>query len=529
MCCDGAGKKASGPGALTKQLVSQGLPDSGPTKSFAADLIAKLPRREDASRESAYKRDEREAAAAAARNRSYAVLADDDEEVTAGGRADVPSHAKASKEERREEKRRQRQLRRGRPAGDESDEDEAAVAARKRARELVDGGRAGGSERRWEREETEDEDPAVRAARLKDEERERDLQERQAFEDRLRRRDDDKTKRVAPAERTLTLEERMEEERRGKHATAEERESLLPELRKVSRQEYLKKREAAKLDELKDMIEDEKYLFDGVKLSEQERRDIEYRRKVYELATQQIRDIDSIMENRYRLPESYDDDMSKERQDKRFAVALERYKDTSEADDANPFKEQQEWEAHQTKMATVQFGARDKAPAGPTYEYVFEDQINFIKDEVMGGTAESSSDESSSDDDDEGGGKKVKVKKEKKSERELAQVSFEPLLCARRSRHRRGAGSPEDSGVSDSLASFVLDGGFSGGAKPVTQPGAPLVHHPIAHRGLARDRGARTAGASASDATWRRSMGPLRISSRRDTAGYFFASTSSAI
>ena len=135
----------------------------------------------------------------------------------------------------------------------------------------------------------------------------------------------------------------MEEERRGKHASAEERDALLPDLRKVSREEYLKKREASKLDELKDMIEDEKYLFDGVNLSEQERKDIEYRRKVYELATQQIRDIDSIMEDRYRLPDSYDDDMSKERQDKRFAVALERYKDTKDADDSNPFKEQTDW------------------------------------------------------------------------------------------------------------------------------------------------------------------------------------------
>jgi hypothetical protein len=31
---------------------------------------------------------------------------------------------------------------------------------------------------------------------------------------------------------------------------------------------------------------------------------------VYELATQQIRDIDSIMEDRYRLPDNYDDDMA---------------------------------------------------------------------------------------------------------------------------------------------------------------------------------------------------------------------------
>ncbi|KAI7987830.1 Pre-mRNA-splicing factor ATP-dependent RNA helicase DEAH1 [Camellia lanceoleosa] len=40
--------------------------------------------------------------------------------------------------------------------------------------------------------------------------------------------------------------------------------------KKVSRQEYLKKMEQKKLKELRDDIEDEQYLFDGVKLTEAE-------------------------------------------------------------------------------------------------------------------------------------------------------------------------------------------------------------------------------------------------------------------
>ncbi|KAL7265212.1 hypothetical protein ACSBR1_003047 [Camellia fascicularis] len=39
---------------------------------------------------------------------------------------------------------------------------------------------------------------------------------------------------------------------------------------KVSRQEYLKKMEQKKLKDLRDDIEDEQYLFDGVKLTEAE-------------------------------------------------------------------------------------------------------------------------------------------------------------------------------------------------------------------------------------------------------------------
>ena len=50
---------------------------------------------------------------------------------------------------------------------------------------------------------------------------------------------------------------------RRKYESEEQREELVPMLREVSRQEYLKKREDAKLEELKDELEDAKYLFDG--------------------------------------------------------------------------------------------------------------------------------------------------------------------------------------------------------------------------------------------------------------------------
>jgi hypothetical protein len=91
------GKKASNPSALTQQLISQGLPDTGETKRFAADLLAKMPRAGGAGGSkgagtSAAKRDERDAAKAAERNRGYAMLDDDDEEEEDKGAA-KPSKA----------------------------------------------------------------------------------------------------------------------------------------------------------------------------------------------------------------------------------------------------------------------------------------------------------------------------------------------------------------------------------------------------------------------------------------------------
>ena len=48
---------------------------------------------------------------------------------------------------------------------------------------------------------------------------------------------------------------------RRKYETEEEKQAKLPGIRDYSRQAYLQKREAQKLDELRDAIEDEKALF----------------------------------------------------------------------------------------------------------------------------------------------------------------------------------------------------------------------------------------------------------------------------
>lgn len=52
-----------------------------------------------------------------------------------------------------------------------------------------------------------------------------------------------------------------QEMERRKYETEEEKVALIPELRGVSRQEYLKKREGQKLAEMKDALEDEERLF----------------------------------------------------------------------------------------------------------------------------------------------------------------------------------------------------------------------------------------------------------------------------
>ena len=92
---------------------------------------------------------------------------------------------------------------------------------------------------------------------------------------------------------------RREEEAAKKRGMGEdERASLVPVLRKVAREEYLKQREEKKLEELRDMIEDEKYLFEGQKLTRKEREEFEYKQRIYDLAVQRAKDVDNIVEYR---------------------------------------------------------------------------------------------------------------------------------------------------------------------------------------------------------------------------------------
>ena len=62
--------------------------------------------------------------------------------------------------------------------------------------------------------------------------------------------------------------------------TEEERDQLVPMLREVARQEYLRKREEAKLKELEDELMDSKFLFDGVELTDREKADLHYKEQV---------------------------------------------------------------------------------------------------------------------------------------------------------------------------------------------------------------------------------------------------------
>lgn len=80
----------------------------------------------------------------------------------------------------------------------------------------------------------------------------------------------------------------------------------MPELRKRSRWDYLKKREAEKLEDLEAEIKDDEYLFHTDELTERERKELEYKRTLRDLAKDYKKAGAKEQEerkNRYYMPE----------------------------------------------------------------------------------------------------------------------------------------------------------------------------------------------------------------------------------
>ena len=137
-------------------------------------------------------------------------------------------------------------------------------------------------------------------------ERERleDLNDRDAFAERMKDRD---------RERTIKLVEDRSSKASGAAAEAAQRRQLaddanarivaLPSLRLHSRQEYLTKRELKQTELLRKEIADDEALFSGMKISKRERRDLEHKKEVLKLVEARLKICDKY--EGYQLPEDY--------------------------------------------------------------------------------------------------------------------------------------------------------------------------------------------------------------------------------
>ncbi|KAH0630392.1 hypothetical protein JD844_013388 [Phrynosoma platyrhinos] len=285
-----------------------------PARAFAQQLWEKVPHQ--APRERPARVAEQEALAMQQKNRSYTLLEDSDEEESGevaaarGSKRQRPPRGPEGKQRKRHKHLRQRQ-----EEDDDKDSNEKS---------------SGKEEDEWDRSERE---------------RLQDLEERDAFAERVKRKDKEKTRNIL-----------------------ERSDKKIPELRKQSRREYLAKREKDKIEDLEAEIADEEYLFSEQELTALERQELEYKRKVRDLAKQykQAGEQEKLEKsNRYYMPE-----------ESRSKKIPDRYEEPQTDDHLAPRDEQRRWEEDHIGAAALHFGARDAGQRHPhkDYEYPQEEK-----------------------------------------------------------------------------------------------------------------------------------------------------------
>lgn len=228
-------------------------------------------------------------------------------------------------------------------------------------------------------EEEEDEETRRERQRLKD------LEERDAFAERVKQRDKEKTKRIVEDRSSKATGAAAEAaERRRLAEDREARERAMPSLREHSRQEYLTKRELQRIELLRREIADDEALFRGMKMTKREQRELEKKKELLRLVEERLK-IDDKYEG-YQLPEDYFTEQGKIDKKKKENVLYQRYEEAKPKDDQFTTDVDQ-WEAAQTKNSTFKTGALDKREMVDEYEYVFDESqtIKFVMDATLSG------------------------------------------------------------------------------------------------------------------------------------------------
>ncbi|XP_053376709.1 pre-mRNA-splicing factor ATP-dependent RNA helicase DHX16-like [Mercenaria mercenaria] len=161
-----------------------------------------------------------------------------------------------------------------------------------------------------------------------------------------------------------------EEAQKRLHLETEDRKKIVPEIRKKSRRDYLKKRHVVKLEELEADVHDEEYLFGDQKLTEKEKHELEYKKKVLKLAKEHKSAGDKEKVNRYFIPKE-DDKPS----DKYF----------KEEGPEGPSSERLKWEEEHVGAALASFGAKDSKQKAKEknkvkeYDVIMDKEIEFVQ------------------------------------------------------------------------------------------------------------------------------------------------------
>lgn len=206
-------------------------------------------------------------------------------------------------------------------------------------------------------------------ATMSNAERLRDIEERDELAERIRNRDEAKTKRKGDVQSSKVIEEAAKRLKMEK----DDRLKVIPKLREESRQVYLKTREEDKLAELEQEVQDEEYLWSDVKLTKYEKERMEQKKRTLEIARQYKKADELEKVDRYYIPS--DDKNEKKKYDKYSEDIKEK----------GPNFEQNRYESDRVNSAIMQFGSKDAKERHRAkhkekeYEYLLDDEITFVK------------------------------------------------------------------------------------------------------------------------------------------------------
>ncbi|CAG0883973.1 unnamed protein product, partial [Darwinula stevensoni] len=211
-----------------------------------------------------------------------------------------------------------------------------------------------------------------------EEERMKDLKKRDEFAERMREKDKSRTRNLAEKSDKRGYAEAAKR----LQVEAEDRAKMVPKLRVESRRVYLQKRKEDKLLELEADIADEEYLFDEAVLTEKEKAERAYKKKVLHLAREHENARKMELEWRYHMPEEL-----------KGGKVDDTYVEVDEKEKV-PHAEQRKWEEEKLSSATMKFGAKDAEQKhrekSKKYDYVLDDEIEFVQVFQMPGTKEES-------------------------------------------------------------------------------------------------------------------------------------------
>lgn len=209
--------------------------------------------------------------------------------------------------------------------------------------------------------------------------RERDKRERDELSERLKERDQERTKKVGAGTKASEVES---ERRQFEFKSEEERQEAIEHIRMIARRKYLGEREVKISDLRSRQVSDAEWLLQGESLTKAETQYVALERQLFDVAKRRMEERGIEKQDTYMMPTEYDGDDSKG-QKSRFSVLEQRYEKTY--DEGYQRNEQDILEEATMKRAQHKVGAQKGRKEETQYDLVLDDAVEFAEPEIVGG------------------------------------------------------------------------------------------------------------------------------------------------